>query len=66
MRHARNPYRAPELPPPPPRLDHPYPHASSGYRLSHPPHHGSCVDYDGWESPWELAEVHYDMSEFLR
>lgn len=66
MKHRRNPYRAPKLPPPPPELDHPYPHTSGGFWGSHPPHDGSCVDYDGWQSPWELHEVHYDTTGLLQ
>lgn len=60
--HRRNPYRAPDLPAPPPaprRLDYSYPHKSVRWG-DHPPHDGSCDDYDGWVSPWELPEVRYD------
>lgn len=57
MKHRRNPYRAPELPPVPPqaRLSYPYPHKSVRWR-DHPPHDGDCDTIDGWVSPWELPE----------
>lgn len=65
MRHRHNPYRAPELPPPPPQLDYPYPHKSGGYYIDHPSHDGSCIDFDGWVSPWELPEPRYETLALL-
>lgn len=66
MKHRRNPYRAPvpEMLPPSHRLDYPYPHKSVRWD-DHPPHDGSCDDFDGWVSPWKLPELCYDTLEGL-
>ena len=64
----RNPYRAPDvqIPLPPVRLNYPYTHVSGGAPGMHPPHSGSCVDFDNWVSPWELNEPHYLLLEDLK